>query len=77
VNNDLLFDDNEGEVDIDDSYLQSQFSYMYSNEEDDLIDANVMGESFKKREAIFNGEEDVPDSRAGKNPQTVLEVSEE
>tara|TARA_B110000285_G_scaffold213603_1_gene258078 strand:- start:475 stop:678 length:204 start_codon:yes stop_codon:yes gene_type:complete len=50
------FDD--GEADVDDSYLQSQFSYMYSTEEEELIDANLLGESLKKREKIFNGDDD-------------------
>jgi hypothetical protein len=31
---------------------------MYSNEEEELIDANLLGESLKKREAIFNGDDE-------------------
>lgn len=56
---DILYNQfDENEVEVDDSYLQSQFSYMYSNEEDDLIDANLFGESMKKREKVFNGDDE-------------------
>ena len=56
---DILYNQfEENEVEVDDSYLQSQFSYMYSNDEDDLIDANLFGESMKKREKIFNGDDE-------------------
>ena len=31
---------------------------MYSTEEEELIDANLLGESLQKREKVFNGDDE-------------------
>lgn len=76
---DILYNQfDEGELEVDDSYLQSQFSYMYSTEEDELVDANLLGESLKKREKVFNGDDEgaVADLKKSDSIQEVPEDQE-